>query len=97
MFKLLPYSESKIHAVVTGVFRSDGFFNHSGSCQKEHPKKKFTVACPLGVDVDTMNINLYKRRRLRSTQPILTRTQIRDLGRLIDYTSFRKSVEFFMV
>ncbi|KAI8075445.1 uncharacterized protein B0P05DRAFT_597845 [Gilbertella persicaria] len=43
-----------------------------------------------------MNINLYRRRRLRSTQPILTRVQIRDLGRLMGITSFRQSVEFLM-
>ncbi|CAO3629533.1 unnamed protein product [Mucor fragilis] len=43
-----------------------------------------------------MNINLYRRRRLRSTQPILTRIQIKDLGRIIGYTSFRQSVEFLM-
>ncbi|KAG1094770.1 hypothetical protein G6F42_018691 [Rhizopus arrhizus] len=43
-----------------------------------------------------MNINLYRRRRLRSTQPILTRVQIKDLGRIIGYTSFRQSVEFLM-
>ncbi|KAG2199373.1 hypothetical protein INT47_001555 [Mucor saturninus] len=43
-----------------------------------------------------MNINLYRRRRLRSTQAILTRVQIRDLGRKIGYTSFRQSVEFLM-
>ncbi|KAG2236937.1 hypothetical protein BDF21DRAFT_448642 [Thamnidium elegans] len=43
-----------------------------------------------------MNINLYRRRRLRSTQPILTRVQIRDLGRKIGFTSFRQSVEYFM-
>ncbi|KAI8642553.1 hypothetical protein BD408DRAFT_443430 [Parasitella parasitica] len=43
-----------------------------------------------------MNINLYRRRRLRSTQPVLTRVQIKDLGRIIGYTSFRQSVEFFM-
>jgi hypothetical protein len=44
-----------------------------------------------------MNISVYKRRRLRSTQPILTRVQIRDLGRMRGMTSFRQMVEFFMV
>ncbi|KAI8888912.1 hypothetical protein K501DRAFT_320626 [Backusella circina FSU 941] len=43
-----------------------------------------------------MNISVYKRRRLRSTQPILTRVQIRDLGRMRGMTSFRQMVEFFM-
>ncbi|KAI7898406.1 uncharacterized protein BX663DRAFT_525181 [Cokeromyces recurvatus] len=44
-----------------------------------------------------MNTNLYKRRRLRSTQPILTRAQFRDLGqKILGLKSFRQSVEFLM-
>lgn len=83
---------------VTVFFSSDEFFNYSAELSKRGSRKKiYILVCPLAVHVDSMNINLYRRRRLRSTQPILTRVQIRDLGRLIDFTSFRKSVEFFMV
>ncbi|KAI8366476.1 hypothetical protein EDC96DRAFT_607955 [Choanephora cucurbitarum] len=43
-----------------------------------------------------MSSTLYRKRRLRSTQAILTRIQIRDLGRILDISSFRQSVEFLM-
>ncbi|KAI9480462.1 MAG: hypothetical protein EXX96DRAFT_562816 [Benjaminiella poitrasii] len=44
-----------------------------------------------------MNINRYKRRRLRSIQPILTRVQFRDLGqKMLGFKSFRQSVEYLM-
>lgn len=43
-----------------------------------------------------MGFHTYRQRKLRSMQPILTRIQIRELGRMMDFKSFRQSVEFFM-
>ncbi|KAI8980918.1 hypothetical protein BDB01DRAFT_796081 [Pilobolus umbonatus] len=43
-----------------------------------------------------MDFNVYRRRRLRSVQPILTRVQIKEIGAILGYSSFRKSVEFTM-
>lgn len=79
-----------------GVKKKPGCDCHALPHQEE--KKSLSLeSCQSCFLLEMMNINLYRRRRLRSTQAILTRVQIRDLGRKIGYTSFRQSVEFLMV
>lgn len=94
MLSISKYRRIVIHAKSDGYFLRDGFLPPPKS---KAVKKKNLTHGHFRIKHIVMDHKLYKRRRLRSTQPILTRVQIRDIGKSIGYTSFRKSVEFLMV